>query len=226
VTFREAPAPHCSRCCPTNPLPDTDVEPPRPAETYAQACRDEEPLLGLDATRRLPTLCVLPKGHYGDHDNGAGTTWRYDSNPRPPAQSVRRTRPLSSLAPTVAVHRTRPSSYAGWASEQPDEPAKVRRQRLVAEALGYSAEVQPPNEGPRTEYVTDRWGQATRARLLDVVEAEVAAARTAAGSEARVAGYADGYYAALQDAREKVREAAEKALTDLLDAAPPLHPEP
>lgn len=183
------PGPHCSRCCPVNP----------------EACREEEPLLGSAATRRLPTLCVLPKGHDGDHDNGSGTTWRYDNtNPPPPA-------------PTVAVHRTRPSSYAAWAAGQPDEPGKVRRQRLVAEALGYSAEVQAPNGQPATEYVTDRWGQATRARLVEVVEGEVAAARAA--------GYADGYYAALQDAREKVREAAEKALTDLLDAAPPLHPQ-
>jgi hypothetical protein len=39
----------------------------------------------------------------------------------------------------------------------------------VSRALGYTAEVQPPNGKPATEYVTDRWGQEKREALRAVV---------------------------------------------------------
>lgn len=40
----------------------------------------------------------------------------------------------------------------------------------LSAALGYTAEVCPPNGTPATEYITDRWGQGARARIFAAVE--------------------------------------------------------
>jgi hypothetical protein len=55
----------------------------------------------------------------------------------------------------------------------------------IATALGYAAEVQPPNGQPVTEYMTDRWAQRVRADLERVVRE----AKAEAWDEATASAY-------------------------------------